>query len=153
MENFVDNFILIKNDNNLLEKLELLKSTIFTIDEKRNNTISLNINNKELEQFYDEIITNLISFYDELLVYSNSKELLKASQNYILITNIIEKSYNEKDLVKNIFDYNLILNIDYNSFISLIGIPRCRYFCTKKNLTKEQLDFFNLKLDNIIFKI
>ncbi|QKF72608.1 NIT sensor-containing MCP-domain signal transduction protein [Aliarcobacter faecis] len=152
LENFVDNFILIKNDNNLLEKLELLKSTIFTIDEKRNNTISLNINNKELEQFYDEIITNLILFYDELLVYSNSKELLKASQNYISITNIIEKSYNEKDLVKNIFDYNLVLNVDYNSFISLIVFQDADISALRKNLTKEQLDFFNLKLDNIIFQ-
>lgn len=152
LENFINNFELIKKDKILLEKLEVLKKSLAFIDEKRASAIELSLDSRTLENFYNEVIITLMSFFDELLVYSKSKELLKASQTYISIISIIEKTYKEKDLIKNIFNYNIISNKDYNSFISLLIFQDSDINELKGNLTKEQLDYFYKKFEDSIFK-
>ncbi|WP_418181011.1 methyl-accepting chemotaxis protein [Aliarcobacter lanthieri] len=152
LENFINNFELIKKDKILLEKLEVLKKSLAFINEKRASAVELSLDSKTLENFYNEVITTLMSFFDELLVYSKSKELLKASQTYISIISIIEKTYKEKDLIKNIFNYNIISNKDYNSFISLLIFQDADINELKGNLTKEQLEYFYKKFEDSIFK-
>ncbi|RXJ74987.1 chemotaxis protein, partial [Aliarcobacter skirrowii] len=116
LEDFINNFNLAKNDSHLLEKIEILKNSLTLLKEKRENIFKQSIDSKAIETFYNEIILDLISFFDELIVYSNSKDLLNASQTYILSVKIIEKIYQEKSLVGNIFKYKKILNDDYNRF-------------------------------------
>ncbi|MFY4819922.1 methyl-accepting chemotaxis protein, partial [Aliarcobacter butzleri] len=148
LNDFIENFNLIKKDNNLLEKINNLKNSFNRLDEIRKNTIDLRVDIKEIENFYNEKNLNLISFFDDLLIYSNSKELSKSSLIYISITNIIEKVYNEKILVKNIFEHNFMSNSNYNNFISLIVFQDSYLEVLKKNLSNEQLDYFKKQLEN-----
>ena len=151
LDTFIKNFYLIKKDHKLFDKYEIFKTNISLLDEKRINVKELSKSSKDIENYYDELISDLLSFFDELLIYSNSKELLKASKTYISITNIIEKTYKENALIKNIFDNNLISNSNYNNFISLIIFQDTDINELRKNLTQEQLDFFNQKLQSRIF--
>ncbi len=148
---FINNFYLIKKDSKLFDKYETFKTNISLLDEKRINIKELSKSSKDIENYYDELISDLLSFFDELLIYSNSKELLKASKTYISITNIIEKTYKENYLIKNIFDNNFISNSNYNNFISLIIFQDSDINELRKNLTQEQLDFFNQKLQSTVF--
>ncbi|MCG3704759.1 methyl-accepting chemotaxis protein [Aliarcobacter butzleri] len=148
LNDFIENFNLIKKDNNLLEKINNLKNSFDRLDEIRKNTIDLRVDIKEIENFYNEKNLNLISFFDDLLIYSNSKELSKSSLIYISIINIIEKVYNEKILVKSIFEHNFMSNSNYNNFISLIVFQDSYLEVLKKNLSNEQLDYFKKQLEN-----
>ncbi|AXX84288.1 methyl-accepting chemotaxis protein [Aliarcobacter skirrowii] len=151
LEDFINNFNLAKNDSHLLEKIEILKNSLTLLKEKRENIFKQSIDSKAIETFYNEIILDLISFFDELIVYSNSKDLLNASQTYILSVKIIEKIYQEKSLVSNIFKYKKILNDDYNRFISLLTFQDENIKELEKNLTQNQLDFYNLQTKNKAF--
>ncbi|MDX4068584.1 methyl-accepting chemotaxis protein [Aliarcobacter skirrowii] len=151
LEDFINNFNLVKNDLHLLEKIEILKNSLTLLKEKRENIFKQSIDSKAIETFYNEIILDLISFFDELIVYSNSKDLLNASQTYILSVKIIEKIYQEKSLVSNIFKYKKILNDDYNRFISLLTFQDENIKELEKNLTQNQLDFYNLQTKNKAF--
>ncbi|MDN5055650.1 methyl-accepting chemotaxis protein, partial [Aliarcobacter butzleri] len=102
--------------------------------------------------FYNEKNLNLISFFDDLLIYSNSKELSKSSLIYISIINIIEKVYNEKILVKSIFEHNFMSNSNYNNFISLIVFQDSYLEVLKKNLSNEQLEDLKKQLEDNSFK-
>ncbi|WP_152056357.1 methyl-accepting chemotaxis protein, partial [Aliarcobacter butzleri] len=112
----------------------------------------LRVDIKEIENFYNEKNLNLISFFDDLLIYSNSKELSKSSLIYISITNIIEKVYNEKILVKSIFEHNFMSNSNYNNFISLIVFQDSYLEVLKKNLSNEQLEDLKKQLEDNSFK-
>ncbi|MDX4063056.1 methyl-accepting chemotaxis protein [Aliarcobacter skirrowii] len=151
LEDFLNNFSLAKNDLHLLEKIEILKNSLTLLKEKRENIFKQSIDSKAIEIFYNEIILDSISFFDELIAYSNSKDLLKASQTYILSVKIIEKIYQEKSLVSNIFKYKKILNDDYNRFISLLTFQDENIKELEKNLTQNQLDFYNLQTKNKAF--
>ncbi|WP_152018678.1 methyl-accepting chemotaxis protein, partial [Aliarcobacter butzleri] len=118
----------------------------------RKNTIDLRVDIKEIENFYNEKNLNLISFFDDLLIYSNSKELSKSSLIYISIINIIEKVYNEKILVKSIFEHNFMSNSNYNNFISLIVFQDSYLEVLKKNLSNEQLEDLKKQLEDNSFK-
>ncbi|WP_323587092.1 methyl-accepting chemotaxis protein [Aliarcobacter butzleri] len=152
LNDFIENFNLIKKDNNLLEKINNLKNSFNRLDEIRKNTIDLRVDIKEIENFYNEKNLNLISFFDDLLIYSNSKELSKSSLIYISITNIIEKVYNEKILVKSIFEHNFMSNSNYNNFISLIVFQDSYLEVLKKNLSNEQLEDLKKQLEDNSFK-
>ena len=151
LDTFIKKFYLIKKESKLFDKYETFKTNISLLDEKRTSVKELSKSSKDIENYYDELISDLLSFFDELLIYSNSKELLKASKTYISITNIIEKTYKENYLIKNIFDNNFISNSNYNNFISLIIFQDSDINELRKNLTQEQLDFFNQKLQSTIF--
>ncbi|TLS73065.1 chemotaxis protein [Aliarcobacter thereius] len=152
LELFIANFGLIKNDNNLLEKIEILRSNLEQLNTKREDSLKLSIDSKNLELFYDETIINLISFFDELLIYSNSKELLKSSQTYISIISIVEKLYQEKNLVKVIFKQQHISNEDYNKFIALLTFQDAENLEFTRNLTKNQEEYYARKTNNASFE-
>ncbi|WP_193209572.1 methyl-accepting chemotaxis protein [Aliarcobacter butzleri] len=71
---------------------------------------------------------------------------------YISITNIIEKVYNEKILVKSIFEHNFMSNSNYNNFISLIVFQDSYLEVLKKNLSNEQLEDLKKQLEDNSFK-
>ncbi|MCT7588814.1 methyl-accepting chemotaxis protein [Aliarcobacter butzleri] len=152
LNDFIENFNLIKKDNNLLEKINNLKNSFNRLDEIRKNTIDLRVDIKEIENLYNEINANLISFFDDLLIYSNSKELSKSSLIYVSIINVIEKAYNEKILVKSIFEHNFMSNSNYNNFISLIVFQDSYLEVMKKNLSNEQLEDLKKQLEDNSFK-
>ncbi|WP_024775489.1 nitrate- and nitrite sensing domain-containing protein [Aliarcobacter cibarius] len=151
-EDFISNFDLIKKENNLLEKINIQKDSLIKIKELRTSVKELRVDLKFAENIYNVSVANLISFFDDLLIYSNSKELTKASQAYVAIINTIEKSYKEKDLVKNIFDYNAVSNSNYNNFISLIIFQDSHIYDLKKNISVEELEYVNNQLNNEVFK-
>ncbi|MFW2555722.1 methyl-accepting chemotaxis protein [Aliarcobacter butzleri] len=152
LNQFIESFDLIKKDNNLLEKIDKLKKSFIKLDEIRKNIIDLRVDIKEIENFYNEINANLISFFDDLLIYSNSKELSKSSLIYVSIINVIEKAYNEKILVKSIFEHNFMSNSNYNNFISLIVFQDSYLEVLKKNLSNEQLEDLKKQLEDNSFK-
>ncbi|WP_323591610.1 methyl-accepting chemotaxis protein [Aliarcobacter butzleri] len=104
-----------------------------------------------MKLFYIEIY-DLLCAKVELLIYSNSKELSKSSLIYISIINIIEKVYNEKILVKSIFEHNFMSNSNYNNFISLIVFQDSYLEVLKKNLSNEQLEDLKKQLEDNSFK-
>jgi len=151
-DEFISDFELAKKDKNVLEKIDVFKNSLASVESIRGSVKNLKVDAKNIENFYNEITSNLISFFEDLLIYSNSKELTKSSQSYIAIINLIEKAYKEKDLVKNIFNYNNISNRDYNNFMSLIIFQDSFLDELKHNTTSEQLDYIEKNLENNNFK-
>ena len=95
---------------------------------------------------------NLISFFDDLLIYSSGKDLSKSSQAYVALINIIEKTYSEKNIVKNIFHQNLISNEDYNNFLFFVSSQNSYLDIFMKNLSTEQLEFYKKEITSSSFK-
>ncbi len=151
LNSFIEEFPLIKEDNNLSKKVNRFKEDIKNIEQIRKNSLDLKISLKELSLFYDDNCTNLISFFDDLLIYSNSKDLSKSSQAYLSLINIIEKSYSEKNIVKNIFEYNSLSNTHYDSFVSLIASENSYLEIFEKNLLDSQLEFYKKELNSESF--
>jgi methyl-accepting chemotaxis protein len=148
---FIKDFELINDDNNLLKKVEKFEENIKNINQIEKEILNLKISLKDLLTFYDNNCTSLISFFDDLLIYSNSKDLSKSSQAYLSLINIIEKSYSEKNIVKNIFEYNSLSNTHYNSFISLIASENSYLEIFEKNLLDSQLEFYKKELNSESF--
>jgi methyl-accepting chemotaxis protein len=95
---------------------------------------------------------NLISFFDDLLIYSSGKELSKSSQAYLALINVIEKTYSEKNIVKNIFNHNSISNEDYNNFLFLIASQNSYLDIFTKNLSTAQFEFYKKEINSNSFK-
>ncbi len=152
LNTFVESFKLIKDDNNLLEKINLYKKDLEALAENRKKTIDLKISISELVSYYDKNCSNLISFFDDLLIYSNSKELSKSSQAYVSLVNVIEKSYSEKNIVKNIFEQGSISNSNYNDFISFVASQNAYIEVLIKNLTAAELELLKNEAQTESFK-
>ena len=91
LNDFIENFRLAKNDINLSNKIEKFRNELKSIDEVRKNILDLKIDKNEMIKSYNKNIFNLISFFDDLLIYSNNKEISKFSQAYVSLINVIEK--------------------------------------------------------------
>ncbi|QKF78455.1 methyl-accepting chemotaxis protein [Arcobacter defluvii] len=152
LNDFIENFKLIKDDNNLLEKIDLYKKDIKNINEIRKKALDLKIDTKDLLTYYNKNCSNLISFFDDLLMYSNSKELSKSSQAYVSLINVIEKAYSEKNIVKNIFERSYISNSEYKDFISLVASENSYLEVFTKNLSRQQSEFYKKEIETNSFK-
>ena len=82
------------------------KIQTIAIDEKQ-------ISKEDLQKFYTQEINNLTYFIDELISFSNIGNLAKYSQSYIAFNNLIEKSFDEEDYVRNILNVGNIIGEDY----------------------------------------
>jgi methyl-accepting chemotaxis protein len=149
---FLEDFTIIKIDSNLLEKIDMLKNNILKIKETREKVIELKINSTEVIDYYNNLNMNLISFFDDLLIYSSGKELSKSSQAYVALINVIEKTYAEKNIVKNIFNHNHISNEDYNLFLSFVSSQNSYLDIFVKNLSTKQLEFYEKEISSNSFK-
>ncbi len=149
---FLEDFTIVKIDSNLLEKIDMLKNNILKIKETREKVIELKINSTEVIDYYNNLNMNLISFFDDLLIYSSGKELSKSSQAYVALINVIEKTYAEKNIVKNIFNHNHISNEDYNLFLSFVSSQNSYLDIFVKNLSTKQLEFYEKEISSNSFK-
>ena len=149
---FLDDFKLLKSPNNLSNKLEEFRNTISNIKEFRQESLQLKISSEKLINYYGINIKNMVLFFDDLLVYSNTKELSKSSQAYVSLLNIIEKAYSEKNIVKNIFEHNNISNEDYNDFISSVVSQNFYLDVFIKNLSTSQSEFYENEIKSNSFK-
>ena len=149
---FLDDFKLLKSQNNLLNKLEDFKNSISNIKEFREESLQLKISSEELINYYGINIKNMVLFFDDLLVYSNTKELSKSSQAYVSLLNVIEKAYSEKNIVKNIFEHNNITNENYNDFISYVISQKSYLDIFIKNLSTSQSEFYENEIKSNSFK-
>ena len=152
LNDFINNFKLINDDKNLSLKLEKYQNSINIISQTRRDILDLKISINEMINFYDLNINNMILFFDDLLIYSNSKELSKSSQAYVSLINIIEKSYKEKNIVKGILEHSFISNGDYNNFLTLISSQNSYLDILRKNLTDTQLQYFVNEMEHESFK-
>ena len=151
LEEFLKDFKLIKTDDNLLNKINIFKNNISKIKDIRVNLLQLKINSNDIIDFYGKNINNLISFFDDLLIYSNSKDLSKSSQAYVSLINVIEKTYSEKNIVKNIFEHSNISNEDYNNFISFVSSQNSYLDVFRKNLSLSQNEFYEKEVKSNSF--
>jgi methyl-accepting chemotaxis protein len=149
---FLEDFNLVKTDSNLLEKINIFKNNILKIKETREKVLELKINSAEIIDYYSNLSMNLISFFDDLLIYSSGKELSKSSQAYLALINVIEKTYSEKNIVKNIFNHNSISNEDYNNFLFLIASQNSYLDIFTKNLSTAQFEFYKKEINSNSFK-
>ena len=69
LNTFIESFKLIKDDKNLLEKINLYKKDLEALVENRKKVIDLKISISDLVSYYDKNCLNLISFFDDLLIY------------------------------------------------------------------------------------
>ncbi|MDD3008772.1 MAG: methyl-accepting chemotaxis protein [Arcobacter sp.] len=152
LNTFIESFKLIKDDKNLLEKINLYKKDLEALAKNRKKVIDLKISISDLVSYYDKNCLNLISFFDDLLIYSNSKELSKSSQAYVSLVNVIEKSYSEKNIVKNIFEHSSISNSNYNDFISFVASQNAYIEVLIKNLTSKELELLKNEAQTESFK-
>ena len=60
---FINNFYLIKKDSKLFDKYETFKTNISLLDEKRIDVKELSKSSKDIENYYDELISDLLSFF------------------------------------------------------------------------------------------
>ena len=149
---FLEDFHIIKTDSNLLEKINIFKNNIIKIKETRTKLIELKINPTELIDYFSNLNINLISFFDDLLIYSSGKELSKSSQAYVSLINVIEKTYGEKNIIKNIFNHNSISNEDYNKFLFFVSSQNSYLDIFIKNLSAEQVKFYEKEINSNSFK-
>ncbi|WP_368029723.1 methyl-accepting chemotaxis protein [Arcobacter sp. s6] len=148
---FLENFTILKIDSNLVEKIDIFKNNILRIKEMREKSVELKIDSTEVIDYYNSLNINLISFFDDLLIYSNTKELSKSSQAYVALINVIEKTYAEKNIVKNIFNHNHISNEDYNLFLSFVSSQNSYLDIFVKNLSTKQLEFYKKEISSNSF--
>jgi methyl-accepting chemotaxis protein len=149
---FIENFSLIKTEINLAEKVNTFKNSISNIKEYREDSLNLKISADELSNYYAININNMLLFFDDLLIYANTKELSKSSQSYVSLINVIEKAYSEKNIVKKIFEHNNITNDNYKNFISLVSSQNSYLEVFIKNLSSNQLDFYKNEISSESFK-
>ena len=149
---FLDDFKLLKTQNNLSNKLKEFENAISNIKEFRQESLQLKISSEELINYYAINIKNMVLFFDDLLIYSNTKELSKSSQAYVSLLNVIEKAYSEKNIVKNIFEHNNISNEDYNNFISYVVSQNSYLDFFIKNFSTSQSEFYENEIKSNSFK-
>jgi len=152
LKTFLSDFHLIKKDNNLSAKLQLLDKSILDLKLMRTNLLDLKIIRLESYETYNKYIENLISFSDDLLIYSNSKELSKYSQAYLSLINVVEKAYREKEIVNGIFTRNNISNEDYNKLIFFISTQNSYLEVFSRNASLSQLESYKNSINDESFK-
>jgi methyl-accepting chemotaxis protein len=151
----------IKSDESINKLNEFLKENSFFKDEEsakkisdfinnskqfeqmRQKNISLQISKQDLEKFYTSKIDTLTYFIDELVSYSAIGNLSKYSQSYIAFNELIEKSFDEEEHIRNILSTGNIIGDDYNSFLNSISKQNLYLEIIKDNIFKEDLE--NLK--------
>ena len=149
---FLDDFKLLNSESNLLEKINEFKNILSNIKKFREESLELKISPSELIEYYSKNIKNMVLFFDDLLVYSNTKELSKSSQSYVSLINVIEKAYSEKNIVKNIFEHNNVSNEEYDDFIALISSQNSYLDIFIKNLSPKQIEFYENEIKIKSFK-
>ena len=149
---FLENFKLLESETNLINNLHLLKNSISNIKEFRQESFELKLSANELISYYGNNIKNMVLFFDDLLIYSNTKELAKSSQAYVSLINVIEKAYSEKNILKNIFEHNNISNEDYDNTVSLVASQSSYLDVFIKNLSNNQSSFYENEIKTSSFK-
>jgi methyl-accepting chemotaxis protein len=149
---FLDDFKLLRIDSNLLKKVNEFRNNISNIKKFREKSLQLKTSSAELVIYYANNIKNMVQFFDDLLIYSNTKELSKSSQSYVSLINVIEKAYSEKNIIKNIFEHNNISNEEYVNAVSLVASQNSYLDVFIKNLSKSQLEFYENEIKVSSFK-
>ncbi|MBU3014124.1 nitrate- and nitrite sensing domain-containing protein [Poseidonibacter lekithochrous] len=143
---FLDEFELAKRDNNLLKKINIFKNNISKIKFIRERSEKLRIDSSSIINYYNDLNKSLISFFDDLLVYSTENDLSKLSQAYLSLVNVIENAYDEKNIVKNIFNRNSISTNDYNNLLFSVSSQNSYLDILVKNLSIKQYDFYKKQI-------
>ncbi|MBY0541000.1 MAG: nitrate- and nitrite sensing domain-containing protein, partial [Campylobacterales bacterium] len=139
LNNFLKGYTFSKNEE-FTKRISNFEKSIKNIIEIRQKSINLQINKQDLEKNYTFEIDNLTYFIDELLSYSNIGNLSKYSQSYIAFNKLIEKSFNEEEYIRNIFNVGNITGDDFNSFISSVSKQNLYLEIIKENIFKEKLE-------------
>jgi len=142
---FIQQSSLFKDDE-LNKKVLEYKNNIKNINEIREKNLQLQINKVELEKEYTLQIDNLTYFIDELITYSNIGNLSKYSQSYIAFNQLIEKSFNEQEYLRNILKAGNILGENYNNFINSVSKQNLYTQTIKENIFKNDIE----KLDKVL---
>ena len=142
LEQFLKKYSFFKDEESV-KRITDFGNSIKQIVEIRQKNISLQISKQDLENFYTSKIDNLTYFIDELVSYSNIGNLSKYSQSYIAFNELIEKSFDEEEHIRNILNTGNIIGDDYNSFLNSISKQNLYLEIIKDNSFKEDLE--NLK--------
>ena len=131
-------------DENEESKKKLLEYKQFNklIQEIREKNQNLQISKSELNKTYNLQIANLTYFIDELITYSNVGNLSKYSQSYIAFNQLIEKTFNEKEFIRNILNSGNILGSDYNQFINSVAEQNLYIETINNNILKKDYEAF-----------
>ncbi len=127
LEQFLKKYSFFKDEESV-KRITDFGNSIKQIVEIRQKNISLQISKQDLENFYTSKIDNLTYFIDELVSYSNIGNLSKYSQSYIAFNELIEKSFDEEEHIRNILNTGNIIGDDYNSFLNSISKLSISYF-------------------------
>ncbi len=102
----------------------------------------------DINKYYTNIISILISFLDDLITYSQNGEISKYSESFIALVNAREKTYLESETVRNIIDKSRITINDFYEFSSLIASGNTYLDTFKKVATKIELKEYGNILKN-----
>ncbi len=124
------------------EKISNIEKNITEIIQVREKIQNLQISKEDLQKFYTQEINNLTYFIDELISFSNIGNLAKYSQSYIAFNNLIEKSFDEEDYVRNILNVGNIIGEDYNTYLNAVSKQNLYVEIIEDNIFKEDLEDF-----------
>ncbi len=142
LNEFLKNYSFFK-DEEAKKRVSNFEKNIKQIHETRQKNIDLQISKQDLEKNYTFEIDNLTYFIGELLSYSNIGNLSKYSQSYIAFNQLIEKSFNEQEYLRNILNLGNITGDDFNSFINSVSKQNLYLEIIKDNIFVQNLE--NLK--------
>lgn len=109
----------------------------------RDDVLSLRVDESTLLNFYDEKIKNLFLFLDELILHSTDSKISKLIQSYVALSNLIDKSFKEKQLLEEIFSIGKIQIEDYYNIGSLLSSQKTYIDIFEKNSTDDILKIYN----------
>ncbi|GGD32227.1 hypothetical protein GCM10012288_02730 [Malaciobacter pacificus] len=81
------------NDKSFIKEYKQKKEELKVL---RDDVLSLRVDESTLLNFYDEKIKNLFLFLDELILHSTDSKISKLIQSYVALSNLIDKSFKEK---------------------------------------------------------
>jgi len=130
-----------KNINTLKKEFKKLKNI-------REKVLSSQIDENTTKIYYTNMINLLLSFFDDLVTFSDNGEVSKYSESIVALANTTEKAYQESAVLRNIFDMGRITSEDYSKFSSLVASQDTYIDTFKKIASKEELKYFKKLIDS-----
>ncbi len=123
-------------------RLGKLKKELKELDKIRTKVKKTQISGKDVNLYYTNLINHLLSFFDELVTFSNNAQISKYSEAYVSLQNAKEKAYIESLVLRKIFDMARITSENYYKFSSLVASQETYLDTYKKVITEDELKQF-----------
>ena len=142
LEEFLTEFDTSVYGSKIEKNLDILRKELKKLKDIRAKVLSSQIDENTAKEYYSKMIDILLSFFDDLVTFSDNGEVSKYSESIVALANTTEKAYKESAVLRNIFDMGRITSSDYSMFSSLVASQDTYLDTFKKIATKEELKLY-----------